>query len=251
MSIADSKIHLPLVDIHRSAFLMDVDGTLLEIAPVPGAVVVPHGLTDCLKRLHDRNGGAVAFISGRTIAQLDELFKPLTLPAVGAHGGAIRYPDGHEEHAPSMAAELKRAFIDAGSIDPKILIEDKHCSLAFHYRLVPEKGPALIEALTREAAKLNHADLQLLEGKSIIEIKPKSYNKATGLRKLMSVAPFLGRKPWFAGDDMTDEDVFAALHEFGGTGIAVGRKLPNTSFLVDGPHDIRDWIHALLQEGKG
>jgi trehalose 6-phosphate phosphatase len=250
MTIANTKIPLPVLDISRTAFLLDVDGTLLEIAPVPGAVIVPHGLVDCLAHLHQRNGGAVAFISGRTIAQLDELFRPLKLSTVGAHGGEIRFPDGRQEHAPAMAAELKRAFTDAGAIDPKILIEDKHCSLAFHYRLVPDEGPALIAALTAEAARLHRDDLQLLKGKSIIEIKPKSYNKATGLRKLMNVAPFAGRKPWFAGDDMTDEDVFAALPEFGGTGIAVGRKLPNTSFLVDGPHDIRDWIHALLQQGK-
>src|SRR5258707_15232628 len=72
------------------ALFLDVDGTLLDIAPTPDAVTVPVGLGDVLARLDARLGGAMALVSGREIAVLDALFAPLVLPAAGPHGAEPR-----------------------------------------------------------------------------------------------------------------------------------------------------------------
>src|SRR5580658_6002362 len=76
------------------ALFLDIDGTLLDLAPTPEAVEVPHHLVSLLQQLAARLGGAIAFVSGRTIDTIDELFRPLKLSAVGVHGGEIRGPDG-------------------------------------------------------------------------------------------------------------------------------------------------------------
>src|ERR1700677_4982215 len=73
---------------------LDVDGTIVDVAPTPDSVRVSNGLIDSLASLDGRLGGALAFVSGRTIEQLDALFAPLKLRASGVHGGEIRFEPG-------------------------------------------------------------------------------------------------------------------------------------------------------------
>ena len=85
----DSGIDAPLAD--RTALFLDVDGTLLDLAASPTAVVVPHGLVECIADIERSLGGALALVTGRTLADLDRLFLPLRLRASGVHGAEIRY----------------------------------------------------------------------------------------------------------------------------------------------------------------
>ena len=72
-------------DLTQLAILLDVDGTLLDLAPTPREVFVSHALRDTLRRLWERTNGAVAFVSGRPVNELDLIFSPLQLPAIGGH----------------------------------------------------------------------------------------------------------------------------------------------------------------------
>ncbi len=240
----------PPVDFGHTAFLFDVDGTLLDIAPVPGAVDVPSQLPDCLVGLEGRCDGALAFVSGRTLAELDTLFAPLVLPAIGSHGGEIRFGRNDVFREPPLPGEVKARFRGLADADHRIIFEDKGCSIAFHYRLVPQIQPVLLQALQQKQADLQEDGLEVLRGKAIIEIKPKRYNKATALRRLMQERPFLGRRPLFAGDDTTDEDVFAILPEMHGTGISVGRRMTGAAYSVGRPEDMRSWL-CRLESGTG
>ena len=77
-------------DLSQLAILLDVDGTLLDFAPTPREVFVSHALRETLGRLWERTGGAVAFVSGRPVNELDLIFSPLQLPAIGGHGAELR-----------------------------------------------------------------------------------------------------------------------------------------------------------------
>src|SRR5215210_2402456 len=77
-------------DLNRFAILLDVDGTLLDIAPTPREVIVPPDLPQTLAHVCDRLGGALAVVSGRPIAEIDEFFAPLRFVAIGGHGAEIR-----------------------------------------------------------------------------------------------------------------------------------------------------------------
>ena len=74
----------------RISLFLDVDGTLLDLAPRPEAVEVPASLVDTLAAAERHLDGALALVSGRPIEQLDRLFAPLRLPASGVHGAQIR-----------------------------------------------------------------------------------------------------------------------------------------------------------------
>src|SRR5262245_20266663 len=83
-----------VLQLDELAFFLDVDGTIVEIAPTPDEVVVEGDLIDTLRALSLRTQGALAFVSGRSIATLDTLFRPLVLPTAGLHGFERRSAEG-------------------------------------------------------------------------------------------------------------------------------------------------------------
>ena len=76
----------------KSALFLDFDGTLVEIAATPDQVMVPPGLPDLLAQLYRQLGGALAIVSGRPLAQTDELLRPFS--ASGAGRGSRNCPSG-------------------------------------------------------------------------------------------------------------------------------------------------------------
>jgi len=236
------------------AFLLDVDGTLLDLAPIPREVRVPPGLRETLSRLWQRSGGAVAFVSGRQIEELDLIFSPLQLPAVGCHGAELRpVADGETSKFAELAPldpRIKRSFATIAEIGQGIILEDKDYSLAIHYRLAPDKERAVLQAATALLADMSDQPIELLPGKFMIEVKQIGFDKATGVRELMKLAPFTGRRPILLGDDITDENMFRVAPEYDGVAISVGAQLAGVSYHFDKPTTVRRWLTELshLQE---
>jgi trehalose 6-phosphate phosphatase len=231
------------------AFLLDVDGTLLDLAPTPREVRVPPGLRETLSRLWQRSGGAVAFVSGRQIDELDLIFSPLQLPAVGCHGAELRpVADGETSKFAQLTPldqRIKRRFATIAKIGEGILLEDKDYSLAIHYRLAPEKERAVLHAATALLTEMSDFPIELLPGKFMIEVKQVGFDKATGVRELMKFAPFTGRRPILLGDDITDESMFRVAPEYDGLAISVGARLSGVSHFFDKPTTVRRWLREL------
>jgi trehalose 6-phosphate phosphatase len=231
------------------AFLLDIDGTLLDLAPTPREVWVPPGLAVTLRSLHEKTDGALALVSGRSLNDIDLIFAPDSFPAVGGHGAEMRLSVDSEAvatHAPPMDKELKRRLAVIAKLSPGILLEDKGYSLALHYRLAPHAEKAIYEAVSLIRADLPEAPFEVLSGKCVCEIKPGGFDKATGVRELMSHAPFQGRRPIFIGDDVTDESVFAIMPEIGGLAFSVGRHAQGVAGHFDEPRDVRAWLACLI-----
>lgn len=230
------------------AIFLDIDGTLLDIAPTPLEVTVSDRLRATLAALATRFGGAVAFVSGRPIAEIDRLFHPLKLAAVGGHGAEVRFaPESavRRSRIATLDDRLRADFARIGRIGDGVIVEDKGYSLAIHYRLAPELGGDIMKSVTAICKNERCDSLEILPGKLVIEIKPGGYDKGTGLREMMSVPPFTGRRPIFIGDDITDNAAFAVLPDFTGTGFSVGGIVPGASFNFDGPQDVRRWLRVL------
>lgn len=235
-------------DLDDIALLLDIDGTLLDIAARPEEVRVPEWLPDTLQRLWRRLDGALAFVSGRPLADIDRIFAPVKLPAVGGHGAEIRFkPDDANpvRHSRPLDKTLKKLFAEIGAIGPGIVVEDKNYSLALHYRLAPQLAGTIIKSVTAICEKHNCDAVEILPGKAVIEIKPRGFDKGSGLRELMMSPPFAGRQPVFIGDDITDAKAFAVLPEFSGIGISVGGIVAGATYNLDGPEDVRAWIRQI------
>ena len=242
----------PCIDLGRDAILLDVDGTLLDIAIRPEQVVVPEDLKQNIAQLSEGNGGAVALISGRRIADLDRIFAPLKLPAAGCHGAELRATSTGEVMplAAPLPDPVKRAFAGLADGRDGVWTEDKTYTLALHFRENPDVRDELLAAAQALCASSGGGP-RVLPGRMIVEIRMPGFDKGTGLRALMRHTPFKGRQPVFFGDDITDEDALAALAEFGGLGIAVGRDLAGARLRMDGPEEVRRFLAALATGDAG
>jgi trehalose 6-phosphate phosphatase len=238
-------------NLRESAILLDVDGTIVDLAPTPREVWIPPSLRHVLSRLVERTEGAVALVSGRSVNDLDLIFAPLLLTAIGGHGAEFRSINNGQRTSPKPAPldpTLKRRLATIAEAGPGIIVEDKGYSLALHYRLAPSKEALIRAEVARICADFAPDSIEILPGKQVIEIKRAGFSKATGVRMLMTYPPFVGRRPIFIGDDTTDECVFAIMPELNGLAISVGRKVPGVTSSFATPEKVRAWLEQLAHE---
>ena len=205
------------------ALFLDFDGTLTEIAATPDRVRVDPALHGTLRELLESLDGALAVISGRRVADLDRYLAPLRLPAAGLHGLEWRGADGRvlkKRYHGRAPGGLRDRLVRLADTDPRLLIEDKGATLALHYRGAPEREAELQALMTELVADLK--GYRVLCGKMVLELLPAKTGKGQAIEAYMQQYPYRGRRSVFAGDDVTDEDGFAAVARMGGISIKVG-----------------------------
>lgn len=232
----------PLTAAH--ALFLDFDGTLAELAPHPDAVQVAPGLVGQLGLLQQRLQGALAVVTGRPLADVDRFLHPLQLPAAFEHGAHYRWPDGstHTSQPPDLAPVLLAAQ-QLAARHPPLLVEAKRASVALHYRAAPELE-ALCQAVMTQALEATQG-LELMPGKCVLEVKAQGVDKGRAIADFMERAPYAGRIPVFAGDDVTDEKGFAAVQALGGWGIKVGEGATTAPYRCASPEAVRIWLQTL------
>jgi len=205
------------------ALFLDFDGTLVDIAPEPGAVVVPCSLVPTLSSLQGYLAGAVAVVSGRPIREIDQYLSPLQLPVAGVHGAERRSAEGDLDPLPVSSPSLEevdRAATGLAQRHPELLVERKSASLALHYRRAPQYEQLCLDVM--EQAVEQSPGLVLLRGKMVVEAKPGGVSKGSAIEAFLREPPFVGRTPVFVGDDVTDEIGFSTVQRLGGLGVKVG-----------------------------
>jgi trehalose 6-phosphate phosphatase len=225
---------------------LDVDGTLVELTDTPSQTESDPEIESLLREVAERLGGAVALVSGRKIATLDELFAPLRLPAAGLHGVERRKADGTIQGANFVDAQLDRARAAMQALvaaHPGTLFEDKDRTIAVHFRLAPQYEQVVRDSII-DIAKSLGSNYHIQGGKMLFEIKPRGFSKATAIQAFMKEPPFSGRRPVFAGDDLTDQDGFAMVQTYGGISIGVGDRVQGQYYLPD-VTSVRMWLRQI------
>jgi trehalose 6-phosphate phosphatase len=205
------------------ALFLDFDGTLVDIAETPEAVIVEPNLPQTLLGLRTIAGGALALVSGRPIATLDRFLGGNSFDAAGLHGLEARiagilhpcHPDDHPALRRGVA--WLRETLDA----PGVVIEDKGCSVGVHWRLAPDRA-ALAKGAAEELARALGPDYRIQHGKMVAEVVPAAAGKGGAIARFLDHPPYTGRRPLFVGDDLTDEDGFAVVNARGGASIRIG-----------------------------
>lgn len=238
----------PWQDPATSALFLDVDGTLLEFAEQPMAVVVPERLRALLADLHCACGGALALVSGREIATIDRLFGLPELAVAGLHGLERRDGNGNlrRRAAPGPAfADLERRLADFVRDHPGVTLEHKRVALAVHYRAAPAQAAAvaaLAEALEADLP----AEFRVQRGHQVVEARPAGADKGVAIGEFLAEAPFAGRRPVFIGDDLTDEHGFAVVNAAGGLSVKVGSGPSAAGYRLPEPAAVHRWLAAAL-----
>ena len=190
--------------------------------------------------------GALALVSGRPVHELDVFLTPAKLPAAGLHGLERRSASGRVKRLVALTGALDplRARVSAlVEADPRLVMEDKGAAVALHYREAPER-----EGECRGIAEAAVAEIdgfQVLPGKMVVEVKSCAATKGGAIEAFMSEAPFDGRRPLFAGDDLTDEHGFDVVARLGGISVKVGDGRTRAMYRVADVGALLDWLHEL------
>lgn len=209
---------------HTWAYFLDVDGTLIDIAQSPNAIQVDDALLGLVARLHHACGGALALVSGRSIADLDHHLGSIRVPMAGQHGLERRNASGRlRTHSTTSVDKLQvlRRLEPVVARHPGLLLEDKGQTLALHYRQTPQLA-SYVHRLMHDAVACSGNRLCLQKGKCVLEIKPRGFDKGSAIEEFMAESPFQGRTPVFIGDDVTDEHGFDVVNRMNGLSIKVG-----------------------------
>jgi trehalose 6-phosphate phosphatase len=226
------------------AYFFDIDGTLVDIAPSPSEIVVERELQAQICDLYEATGGALALISGRSLSDVDSIFRDTSLPVAGQHGLERRSSRGRitRHDAPLEKLDFARARVaEAIAAHPDLLLEDKGLSLALHYRSAPSLASFAHRTMRGIAAAIGPA-FTLQSGKRVVELKPSGKDKGDAVRDFMKEAPFVGRTPVFVGDDVTDEHGFAVVNSMGGHSIKVGGGPTAARWRLPNVRAVRLWL---------
>ena len=224
-----------------AAVFFDFDGTLVDLAAHPGAIRVEPEVPRLVAALAAALDGAVAVVSGRPLAELDRHLQPLVLCAAGVHGVERRAGDGRlEQVAPPELAAAEALARSLQQRHPALGLERKPGALALHYRQAPELAELCLATMT-EAQRLAPGTA-LLHGKMVVELKPAAADKGKAVERFLAEPPFVGRRPWFFGDDVTDESAFDVVQRAGGVAVKVGAGATVAQHRLSDPAALRGWL---------
>ena len=155
------------------------------------------------------------------------MFAPLQWPAAGLHGLERRDARGRLHHTAVTPARVDLALreferLAAGHVG--VEVENKGLAIALHFRRAPELQETLAAEVEQVAYDLG-GGYHVQPGSCVYEIKPIGATKADAVDAFLAESPFAGRRPLYAGDDLTDLDAFAAVERAGGLSIAVGGRV--------------------------
>jgi trehalose-phosphatase len=239
----------------RRLLLFDFDGTLVEFAPVPGAVSLPESRREWLERIATRPDAVLGFVSGRRLDDLRSRVDVAGAWYAGLHGlelhlagePLVRHP-ALEEFTP-LALALANRF--ASRVDwPGVWIEYKGASVAVHWReAATEDGMAARAALATTADEPEfRGRLRLLDGDHICEALPDvPWDKGRAVEAMQErVAQDDAVAPWtvFVGDDWTDEHAFEALGTQG-VSVCVGQRPSKAHFRLATPSVVEEFLAQL------
>ncbi len=206
----------------QNALFVDLDGTLIDIAPEPEAVIITDRLRDILTKLHIFFNGAVSLCSGRSLKNIDALLHLPFLPVIGLHGLETRLNEDtvFRTSPSSFLLSAIDEVTNFASQETGLIAENKGAAIALHYRCRPDLENLctdFVNKLTSDVAE----KLVVQRGKMVLEIRMPGPDKGAALIDFMKNYPFQHRQPVMFGDDLTDESAFGAVSALGGFGILV------------------------------
>ena len=235
----------PFIMPRRAALFLDLDGTLAPIMPRPDDVGPDARRARLLARLRDRFDDRLAVVSGRSLPDLDHILGGGVAAIAAVHGLVRRTADGALVDRPPHAGleDARRILGELADCERGLLFEDKTLSVALHYRNAPACAEAVIEAAERLARSTG---LVLQLGDMVAELRTPGADKGAAVTAFLRESPFTGATPVFVGDDLTDEDGFAAARRLGGFGVLVGQPRPTDAlYRLDTQGEVLNWLERL------
>lgn len=229
----------PVID--DPLFFIDYDGTLAPIVDDPDAAY-PHPKAPALLEALDARY-PLWIVTGRHLQALETLLD-MPLRAIGLHGAQEGRVGGTIRRLiPEDAADALRRLRQTVPTGDGVRIEEKDTAFAVHYRAAEDEEEA--RERIRAWADAVPDMLEAIWGKKVMELRPKGLSKGTAVRKIAGDHP--ARTPIYLGDDVTDEDAFAALRDIeGAVTVKVGDGETQARYRLDGPDEVIAYLEQYV-----
>jgi len=236
--------------------LSDYDGTLAPIAERPELATLPERTRELLSSLQESDRITAGVVSGRGLADLKEMVAIPGLFYAGNHGMEMEGPGWQFVHSQAeelepLLARLREVLEEQLGNFEGVLVEGKDLTLSVHYRLTP--WPLREEFFRGLGYTLERCgrgdDLRVTRGKEVVEVRPRvDWDKGKAILRLAESAP-PGSLAMYFGDDLTDEDGFAAVHELNGMSVFVGpaRQPTRALYRVDDPGEVATALELIAR----
>jgi trehalose 6-phosphate phosphatase len=235
----------------KTAVFLDFDGTLVDIAPSPDAIVVDGEVKTLLGNLVQQCDSAVAIVSGRNLQEIDRYLGDFAGAVSGGHGAELRHVSGHFDGIDCDLARLthiKNAVKEFAVLNPMVIAEEKVHGVVLHFRQYPEIECKVREFLTSLIGDDTQFEIQA--AKMAVEVKPKGTSKAHAIERIMRFEKFAGRGIFFAGDDVTDEGAFCWVNDQGGTTVKIGDGPTCARYRTQTPSTFKHWLSSQVLAGR-
>lgn len=233
-------------------FALDYDGTLVPIMRTPELAIPDPALCELLDRLARLNGVRVCVVSGRAQASLSAWLDALPIDLIAEHGVWSRnWGSAWQCHVDpttldwlSDARGILETYVERA---PGAFLEEKTAGLAWHYRNVdPYLGVLLARELRVHLVRhFAQAPVSILAGRKVLEMRPQGLEKGSAARDWLGLFQ-TGAAVAAAGDDRTDEDLFAALPD-GSLSLCAGTLTTRAGYRVSGPEQVRRFLQRFLE----
>lgn len=230
-----------------NALFLDFDGTLVDFADRPEAVVVPSHLPILLSELFTALNGAVALVSGRSIDSVDALLDLPLIPIAGGHGAEWRF-NGTTQSVELSSSDFSNAvaLMTAFAASHDLLFENKSHSFALHFRQHPQLKTKVDEFIAEQIESL--PEIRVIYGNCVREVQPRGMDKGKAVARFMQLPPFMGRRPIYIGDDTTDEDAFQWVNANHGWSVKVGGGMTAAQHRLNTVADVGQYLKDFLAE---
>ncbi|HEU4914481.1 MAG TPA: trehalose-phosphatase [Candidatus Saccharimonadales bacterium] len=245
----DSKTRQAYKNAKKRLFLLDYDGTLAELKLTPPEAKPTSEILSLLQALAADQYNTVVIISGRKHQEMEDWLGMLPISLVAEQGLLIKHPEQDWQRTRSIdiswKAEIRSLMNEYTRQAPGSFVEEKTAALVWHWRNAAEhqKADKLGASLRAELESLcPERELKLVPGKDVLEVQPQGYNKGDAAKY------WIAQDNWewilSAGDDITDEDMFAALPDWACT-IKIGEGKSVAAIQLKSPGELRAALAVL------
>lgn len=240
-------MNVPIERLEHIALFCDFDGTLVNIAPTPDQVHLSPEDHTIIATLHEKCNHALAVVSGRPLSEIQQYLQLSHFNGAGCHGAEIEYAGQRQSSENDnqdfiYVKEQLKQFAE----ERQLIWEDKGHSFAIHFRLAPQLEQEIDDFIDLTLAQ--QPTLKKLRGKAVREVKPSHFDKGSAIEQLLQMPAFANKKPYFFGDDVTDEDAFAYINRIGGVSVKIGDGATRAKYRLHSPEQLFDFFETLLQE---
>jgi trehalose 6-phosphate phosphatase len=236
----------------RILVFLDFDGTLTPIVEFPNQAVMLPEMRATLQRLSEIGACAVTIVSGRALNDIRERVGMANLTYAGNHGleiwgEGLHFVEPEAVKRIKILGELSRRLRERLRHISGVEVENKVLTTSVHFRRA-ERGSLdeirrTVHAETAFAGRI----FRVTRGLQVIEIRPRvDWNKGTAVRWIRHAMESADTLSLYIGDDVTDEDAFAALPE--GVTVRVGHaKGTSARYYLDEQKRVTDFLAWLVQ----